>query len=208
MPAKPTPFLIAIALFLLQSPMLAQTNTTLDFQGFHPGDMVQVRVIKQPIILGQALFQAQTSSNIAVVSKGERYVLDKSSVSLSAPQNLPQVAATPILPTQPSAEPALGGNNVQSLIAAVQKQILGPHSGKEGFPKATKAYQENVKGYLDGRITLADIVAQAEQTLETIDKYQPERAQDPQYEGQISYLRDFVKRARNGETVESPGKVE
>jgi len=207
-----TLFLTLLTSLGLQASLPAQTNTLPDFQGFHPGDVVQVQVRQPLIVLGQALFQSQTPTNIAVISRGERYVLDKSTVVLSLPHNLAKFVATAApstgLQTTSGPNSSLGSQETQLLLVGVQQKILDNFSGEKGFKEATKYYQDTVRGYLDGRITLSNIVAQAEDILKNVDAYQVERSHSPQYEGQIRYLRDFVERAKKGETVQSSDKVE
>jgi hypothetical protein len=203
----PNCLLLAALNLAIANCCLAQTSTNAapaEFQGFRPGDIVHVQVRAPLIVLGQALFQSQSPSNIVVLSQGERYVLVKSAVVLSPPVNFARLAqASP--GTAPAGEPSLATPDAQLLMMGVQQKILGGSSGEKGFDVAEKYYQETMKSYLGGQTSLADIVAQAERVLKEVDQYQPERAKDPQYEGQISYLRAFVERAKAGET--GPGRT-
>jgi hypothetical protein len=205
-------FLILLTLLGLQGSLLAQTNTFPEFQGFRPGDVVRVQVEKPLIVLGQAMFQSQTPTNIVVLSKGDRYVLDKATVVLSLPQDLVRLATTASPSGSPqttsNANSSIGNQEAQLLLLGVQQKVLGNYSDDKGYKEAATYYQDTVKRYLAGQITLSDIVDQAEHTLQKVDGYQPERANDPQFEGQIRYLREFVERAKHGETLQSTSKVE
>jgi hypothetical protein len=190
----------------------AQTNDATEFQSFRPGAIVRVQSRQPLIVLGNALFQSQTPSNIVVLSKGERYVLPKSSVLLMPPRTVPAAssdgsadeAGSAVLAEAAGSHP----DGMELLMLSVQQQVLGSYTNDTGYAEAAKYYQDTMKRYLGGQISLDDIVHQAEKTLQTVDQYGPERAKDPQYESQIRVLKDFVRRARNGETVESPGKVD
>jgi hypothetical protein len=192
----------------------AQTNAPPGFQGFSPGDIIRVKADKPPIELGRARFQSETVSNIVVTSRGDRYCLDKTTVTLSLPEegfvhqkisasNTTQ-PATKALVFQPAPGPSGMENpeaNLLTEMQAVEDRVLGNHKGDKGYDTATKYYQDTMMGVLGGQVGLDDLVAQAEEKLKTVDQYQSERAKDPQFEEQIRQLREFVQRARSGERI-------
>jgi hypothetical protein len=191
----PLAFTLALGLQLCS----AQTNPpTTDFQGFHPGDLVKVQCQRPLIVLGQALFQSQTASNIVFLSKGERFVLSKTNVVLDIP-SMPRGTSTgTVLTIQETMGTA---PDTQLLLLGVQQKILGAHENEKGYAKASNYYQDTMSKYLKGDLTLEQIVEDATRTLKQADQFMPERANDPQYESQIKFLKDFVQRAQNGEKV-------
>jgi hypothetical protein len=200
----------------------AQTNAPAGFQGFNPGDTVRVKVDKPPMDLARAYFQSQTASNLTVVSKGDRYILDKSAVTLSFAEQRPsrEVVSTPTT-VQPVAgviavplgqeRPSMGKAEVDLLttMQTVQDSVLGNYRSDPGYGKASKYYEDTMPGVLSGQVSLDDLVTKAEETLKKVDEYKPEREKDPRFEEQISQLREFVARAHQGERMaKDSGKVE
>jgi hypothetical protein len=192
----------------------AQTNAPAGFQGFNPGDMVRVRVEKPPIDLARAYFHSQTASNIVVVSKGDRYCLEKSAVTLSpSEQRTTYEAAAAAGPGQPppgaSTLPAgpvpsaqvNAGMDLLTTMKAVEEHVLGNYRNDPGYGKASQYYEETMQGVLSGQVSLEALVTKAEETLKKLDEFQDERAKDPQFEGFISQLRSFVDRAHRGERI-------
>jgi hypothetical protein len=104
--------LFCIVLVMASGPIVrcaAQTNGPATFQGFKPGDTVRVKVDKPPMDLARAYFQSQTASNITVVSKGDRYCVEKSAVTLSPAQQRPVTEAVSATST---AQPVAGAVSV------------------------------------------------------------------------------------------------
>jgi hypothetical protein len=102
----------------------------------------------------------------------------------------------------------LNQQDAQMLMLGIQQKILGNYTADRGYGEASKYYQETMKGFLQGQVNLGDILRQAEQTLQKVDQYQAERSKDPQFEGQIQYLKSFLDRAKAGETVQQARRVE
>ena len=207
-------WLAAALIWGIAAPCAAQTNVPPDFQGFRPGDTVRVKAKKPLIDFARARFQSETSSNIVVICKGDRYCLDKAAVTLSVPEavalretlsatNATQRAIKAL--ALQSAQGASDAENAQtsplSEMQAVEAKILGNYKGDKGYDAATKYYQETMQGVLSGKISLDDLVTQAEEALKKVDEYGPERAKDPQFEEQIRQLREFVQRAHSGERI-------
>ncbi len=199
-------FLITMGLvFAWALTVQAQTNQPPTFQGFPVGAVVQVHVDRPLILLNRAILREINVSNLVVESKGERLVINKAGAELTAvaPTAL-EVSAQRAVgpPSQPEIKPA-AGSDLDNLQAEVQQLVLGKYSSDPGYGKATARYQSMMADYKNGKLSLADITAQAEQVLKEVDRYQPERQKDPQFESQIATLRDFVKRAKAGEKVET-----
>lgn len=197
---------VLILIFAAGLTASAQTNPPALFQGYAPGASVQVRSENPVVILNRATLKEIADSNVVVVADGERFVLAKAFTVLS---DLPGSTAPMSAPVQ-----VISGNNAASPVTApdkistqaeVQQLILGKYANDPGYVKATAQYQSLMNDFRSGKVTLADITAKAENGLAQAGKYQPERAKDPQYEEQIATLRDFVKRAKAGETVTPPG---
>jgi hypothetical protein len=200
----------------------AQTNASDGFQGFLPGDTVRVKADKPPMDLARAYFQSQTASNITVISKGDRYCLEKSAVTLSLSKSAAtREAVSASSKVQPTTRTATlpGGRSLASVesseagllsaMQSVQDNVLGNYLSDPGYGKASQFYQDTMQGVLKGQVSLDDLVTKAEETLKKVDEYGPERAKDPRFEEQISQLRQFVQRAHNGERiVRSTDKIE
>ena len=198
----------------IADPCGAQTNAPPGFQGFRPGDTVRVKAKKPLVEFARACFQSETSSNIVVISKGDRYCLDKTAVTLSHPEggtvlgndstNSPAQLAARVAALQ-AAQSLSSAESSQTSPAgemeAIEAKMLGNYKGDQGYAAATKYYQDTMEGVQNGDVSLDDLVAKAEETLKQVDAYQPERAKDPRFEEQIRQLREFVQRAHGGERI-------
>jgi hypothetical protein len=219
-PARVTARLAGVLALAVVVPAIAQTNTLPPFQGFSPGVTVRVRSDKPPIDLAHAFFQSQTASNITVTSRGDRYCLDKSTVTLSPSEpktgegtNAPASVAKPTgAAATLSRARASGGNadaDLLTTLRTVRESVLGDFGGDPGYGKASQFYDDTMWGVLSGKVGLDDLAKQAEEVLKQVDQYQPERAKDPRFETPIAQLRDFLARVHQGERiVNNPGKVE
>lgn len=198
----------------IADPCGAQTNVPPGFQGFRPGDLVRVKAKKPLVEFARARFQSETSSNIVVISKGDRYCLNKTEVTLSHPEgntvfgndstNSPVQLAARVAALQAAQSFSSAENSLASPagdMEAIEAKILGNYKGDQGYDAASKYYRETMKGVQSGEVSLDDLVVKAEETLKKLDEYQPERAKDPQFEEQIRQLREFVQRARSGERI-------
>jgi hypothetical protein len=180
----------------------AQTNTPALFQGYPPGAIVQVRSDNPVVILSRATLKEIAKSNVVVVANGERFVLDKSSTVLSdlPGSSAPMSAPVPVA-TGNNAAPSAPATFKSPTQADVQQMVQGKYANDPGYATAMAQYQSMMNDFNSGKISLADMTAQAQKVLAKADEYKPERAKDPQYEEQIAALRDFVKRAQAGETL-------
>lgn len=190
-------------------PALAQTNTLpKTFQGFPVGASVRVHADKPLLLLYHATLKEITSSNIVVVAGMDRFVIARNAVTLgdSAKPATPAAAAAVRVVVAPAAQnpgtapgqhPAATGP-----LAEVQRQLLG-QAAAPGQTNVADQYQATMQAYQEGKLSLGDITASAEKVLTEMEQYQTERQNDPQYESQIAILRDFVQRAKAGETVDA-----
>ena len=187
----------------------AQTNPPALFQGYGLGATVRVRAEKPLILLNHATLKEITASNLVVVAGDDRYVLSRTNTVLTDPAGAPAAGAASARPVAPAASaslaaPALPQLDINSLMAGIQQSVLGQYARDPGHGKAVEKYQSTVAAFLSGKQSLADIAGEAEKLLAEVDKYQPERAKDPQYENQIATLRAFILRVRAGEKLEPP----
>ena len=198
-------------------PAMAQTNTSPTFQGFSTGTVVRVRSDKPPVDLAHAFFLSQTSSNITVTSKGDRYCLDKSVVALTPEPGTEPGTNSSAKTGQPGGAVSLFGRgsadktdaDLQTTLQTVQEMVLGDYASDPGYGKALQYYGDTMREMLNGKVSLDDLAKQAEEVLKLVDEYQPERAKDPRFETQITQLRDFVTRVHKGERiVKDSGKLE
>jgi len=90
------------------------------------------------------------------------------------------------------------------LVNGKWEMVIDPNStnGPAKNDKANAYYHQTMNGVMNGSVSQAELVRQAKEILATCDKYQKERADDPQYEEQINTLRDFVRRSEAGEKFE------
>ena len=79
--------------------------------------------------------------------------------------------------------------------------VVDPNSpnGQARYDQANAYYKNTMNGIMNGTVSQDDLVRQAKETLAACDKYQNERADNPQYEKEIEILRDFVRRSEAGE---------
>ena len=85
----------------------------------------------------------------------------------------------------------------------IVQQILGKYASDAHYNDSLSYYTSMMSGLQSGSVQLDDLVREAEQVLGTLDQYEPERAKDSEFEGNISTLRDFVNRAKAGEKIET-----
>jgi hypothetical protein len=87
------------------------------------------------------------------------------------------------------------------LVNGKWEMVIDPNStnGQAKNDKANAYYHQTMNGVMNGSVSQAELVRQAKEILAACDKYQKERADDPQYEEQIKTLRDFVRRSEAGE---------
>jgi len=71
--------------------------------------------------------------------------------------------------------------------------------GAKKFSQANAYYDQTMAGVANGSISQNDLVLQAKKVLAQCDQYQEERQNDPQYEAEITKLREFVRRSDAGE---------
>ena len=176
----------------------AQTNPAASFQGYAVGAVVTVHCQSPLLILNHAMLKEIDVTNIVVESKGDRFLLGRSQTVLSDPP--PVAVPVPTGPVKISASLIPGQDN-SSTQAGVQHAVLGTFANNPGYAKATTQYQSMMSDLRSWKESLEDITTKAEKILAEVDKYQPERAKDPQFEAQIATLRDFVKRAKAGEQI-------
>jgi hypothetical protein len=172
-----------------------------------PGDWVDVKSAPQ-VILKHALLMRMTSSNITVATSFGTIDLPLSNTVVRPVETPPQEQARYQLATSnrlPLPNP-LSPNSADAPLAGagdpVVKQILGKYSADPHYNDALAYYQSMMSGIQSGSVQLSDLVDHAEQVLGSLDQFQPERAKDPEFEGDISTLRDFVNRAKAGEKIE------
>lgn len=141
--------------------------------------------------------------------------------SASAAASNPSLTAAPTAGAVPMA-------NIAQTMEAIRASVIDPHkmeaykepklvngkwelvidpnstNGQAKNDKANAYYRQTMNGVMNGSVSQAELVRQAKEILATCDKYQKERADDPQYEEQIKTLRDFVRRSEAGEKFDFP----
>lgn len=187
-----------------------------EFQGFKVGSFVRARATK-PMVDVKGLLFSITASNVTVVTRSERFTLPTNTLVL-LPASPPAQAVAPALGLAP-AKPATGGvaaasppaatalpitGDIQAQVAAIGQGVLGKYSQDPGYQAATDRYQKTMQGVLSGQTQLPDLVRQAKEVLAQVDKFGPERQKDPQFEPYIELLKDFVRRAEAGESIQTP----
>ena len=186
----------------------AQSNAPASFQGYTVGAVVRVRCEKPLVLLSRATLKEINATNIVLLGKDERFVLAKSVTDLSDPIG-PTPPARPITTAkltaaESAAKRAAPNPDYRSTLASVREATLGAFANEPGHAKASEYYDTTMAEVLNGKISQADLVAQAEKVLADVDKYLPERAKDPRFEDQIRLLQDFVKRSKAGEQIMVP----
>jgi hypothetical protein len=184
---------------------LAQTHADISVRA---GDWVDVKSDPQ-IILKHALLTEMTSSNITVATRFEIMDLPLSNTVVrpaEAPLREPTLRSPPLILSNHLAiakPPSLNTEEMSlSVSDPIVQQILGKYASDPHYNDSLSYYTSMINGIQSGSVQLDDLVREAEQVLGTLDQYEPERVKDPEFEGNISTLRDFVNRAKAGEKVE------
>lgn len=173
------------------------------------GDWVDVKSEPQ-ILLKHALLTRMTSSNITVATSFETIDLPLSNTVIRLAEAPPQEQVRRSTPLVLSNHLALANSVSPNADAAaltagdpIVQQILGKYASDAHYNDSLSYYTSMMSGLQSGSVQLDDLVREAEQVLGTLDQYEPERAKDPEFEGNISTLRDFVNRAKAGEKIET-----
>jgi hypothetical protein len=178
----------------MMSEAVAQELGTNEFQGFKVGERIRA------ICAGRAFSVVATitaigQSEITIRTQMDTYTLPKDQLTL-----------LPIAKFSPASTVAQHASVKASGTMAVQQDagqsLLNKFSGAPGYNDANAYYKQTMAGVNSGQISVNDILGQALKTLADVDKFAPERGQNPEFEPYIAQLRDFVARAQAGEQIE------
>jgi|GEM_PF-5364886 len=184
---------------------------TLTAAGADPkvGDLVRISSQNPLVVLGKAQVTDITLSNITVAARFESYTFNKTNVVIipllpddggaapTPPRATPSAAAA-LMPGTASFSGSSPGGGDPGLA------ILDKFSSDPGYTNAVKSYQGDMSKVMGGQMEVNQLRIKAEAILKQADEYQPERQKDPQYEAYIASLRDFVRRAKAGESFNFP----